>query len=285
MEPVSLTLAVAGIPGIFVACVDCFRYIQLGREFETDFEVALCKLEAAEMRLTRWGQAMGISGPDTKLRTEDYNEEDLVKAFHWLSEIQRAFESAREMSSRYQTTTTRTDRLKILDTDVALKEGSGPLRSLHNRMRRVNDSRIKVRTRDRISWALYRKGNFESLLENVSELINNLVELFPSAAQSQADLCREEVHDLDAGSLVLLDKTAGDDDELLRQILRAEVENRPNLFSKIEVRERFRGHFGDNVAAGEKSRSGIYSHIQAGGEAIAHFGNNIGDIRGIETPR
>ncbi|CDM35008.1 unnamed protein product [Penicillium roqueforti FM164] len=43
--------------------------------------------------------------------------------------------------------------------------------------------RLKPRKRDRVAWALYKRGNYENLVENISDLVNNLVELFPLHSQ------------------------------------------------------------------------------------------------------
>jgi hypothetical protein len=279
MEPISFALALAGIPGIFTSCVECYKYIQFGREFEADLEMSLCKLDAAEMRLTRWGASMGIDGPDTKLRSGAYSEDEIKKAYHWLTEIRKAFDSAMETSFRYKRTV-KPDKLQLLDTDAEIHKQSGSLQMIHTRIRTINDKRVKPRKRDRVAWALYRKGNFENLLESISDLTNNLVELFPSTVESQRQMCKEEVQDLDVAALALLNKAVGDEDAILAPILRAEAERRPNVFSNIDVRDDFRGHFGDNVAPGEKSRSGLYSDIIGGGSATAHFGSNIGNFQG-----
>jgi effector-binding domain-containing protein len=279
MEPISFTLALGSIPGIFTSIVDCYQYIQFGREFENDFEISLCKLEASEMRLTRWGVAMGIDSPDTRLRAESYNEEEIKKAYHWLKEIKRSFDTAMETSVRY-TTTAKPDKLQVLDTDTEINKRSISLKALHEKMRNINDERMKPRKRDRIAWALYRKGSFENLIENIAELTTNLTELFPSTIDSQKELAKSEVGIMDTSSLRLLKEAIGEEDYVLRPVLQSEIEKRPNVFSDIKIQEQFLGQFGDNVAAGEESRSGHYTHIDAGGSAVAHFGSNIGNFRG-----
>ena len=60
MDPASFTLAVAGLPGIFKASVDCWQYVRLGRSFGQDFGFCLAKLEAAELQYTRWGSSLGF---------------------------------------------------------------------------------------------------------------------------------------------------------------------------------------------------------------------------------
>ncbi|OCK96967.1 uncharacterized protein K441DRAFT_549827 [Cenococcum geophilum 1.58] len=62
MEPAGLTAGILGLAGLFNNAVDCFEYVQLGREFGRDYQTNLLKLDDARLRLSRWGQSMGLSG-------------------------------------------------------------------------------------------------------------------------------------------------------------------------------------------------------------------------------
>lgn len=275
MEPVSFALAVAGIPGAFTASVNCFKYIQFGRDFENDFEKTWCQLEASEMRLTRWGASMGIGGPETKFRSDGYDEEEVKTAYRWLLEIQQAFNSAMQTSARYGRIA-KPDKLQPLDTDAQLCKGSEALQTLHKHMRRIVDRRVKPRVRDRITWALYQKGAFQNLIETISALTSQLVELFPPTHDAQKQMCKSEVGGLDRESLALLNEAIGDDDEMLKGVLRAEAQQRPNLFSNIEVKDYARGQYGDIVKEAASARSTVVRGVKAGGHSVTHFGNVIG---------
>ncbi|EED20663.1 conserved hypothetical protein [Talaromyces stipitatus ATCC 10500] len=237
--------------------------------------MTLCKLEAAEMRLTRWGAALGIDGPDAKLVIEgDSDEEKVNKAYHWLNEIKRAFDSAMETSLRF-TTTAKPEKLQLLENGEQIRKGSNALQKLHEKMRNISDERVKPRKRDRVSWALYRKGNYENLVENISMLTSKLVELFPSAVDAQKRLCQGEIREIEPESLDLLGNAIGEEDEIFKQAVKVELAKGPNLFTNIAVTDHFRGHFGNNIAAGEASAARA-----AGGNAVAHFGSNIGKYKG-----
>ncbi|QKX55938.1 uncharacterized protein TRUGW13939_03037 [Talaromyces rugulosus] len=255
----------------------CFQYIKFGRDFSRGFGFALCRLEAAELRLIRWGMSIGIGSPETKLQTENYSPEDIETACRWLEEIQEAFGSALKTSQRYERTVKDPDAVIHLDVEAEIRGGKKGFQTLHNRLRRICDQRLNLKpgTRDRLSWALYGKGSFENLVENISMLTTNLVELFPSKVGTQKELCQFEIKDLDPDSLTLLDKAIGQEDKILRATLDAEAEKWPNLYSNIEVTEHFRGHFGDNIGPGGASRRTIFSGIRAGGNAVAHFGHNV----------
>lgn len=61
MEPASLTVGVVGFASPFSTCMECFDYIQLGRAFGKDYGKCLLRLDAAKLRFSRWGEAMGIA--------------------------------------------------------------------------------------------------------------------------------------------------------------------------------------------------------------------------------
>lgn len=56
-DPFSATLAVAGLAGLFTACVDRFEYLQLGHQFGKSYQRSLLKLDIAKLRLSRWARA------------------------------------------------------------------------------------------------------------------------------------------------------------------------------------------------------------------------------------
>lgn len=76
---------------------------------------------------------------------------------------------------------------------------------------------------DRVAWALYKRVNYENLVETISDLVNNLVESFPSRAHKQGQLGRKEVQLMSSGSFELLRKVMDDDDEVLKHMLQIEL--------------------------------------------------------------
>ena len=46
--------------------------------------------------------------------------------------------------------------------------------------------------RPKVQWALYERKRFRVLLEDVTDLVNGLVECFPASREEQRRLCRAE---------------------------------------------------------------------------------------------
>ncbi|KAK4863263.1 hypothetical protein LT330_002041 [Penicillium expansum] len=274
MDPISFALALGGIPGMFTSCVECCRYIQFGRDFEKDFGMTLCKLEACELRLTRWGTAMGIEGPDSRLRADLYGEEQIKSAYHWLTEIEKAFNIATETSARFKSTA-KPEKLLLLDTDTEIAKANDSLNGLHLTMRNIIDGRLKPRKRDRVAWALYKRGNYENLVENISDLVNNLVELFPSTTPEQGQLCRKEVQVMSSGSLELLREVTDGEDEVLKGMLQMELQQRTIHVGEVQVKEDFVGQIGDNVELASQASNIEIRVVGGSGRAMLHIGSNI----------
>lgn len=97
---IASTLSVAAL---FSNCVDCFRYIQLGRNFGQDFERCQLKLDIAMTRLSRWGQAVAINeNPLFKEVKSGDKMSQQVRAI--LEEIEQLFHTIQKSSKRYEIT-------------------------------------------------------------------------------------------------------------------------------------------------------------------------------------
>jgi Prion-inhibition and propagation len=249
-DPVSLSFAIAGIPGIFTSCVDCFQYIRLGQRFGKDFGFCLAKLEAAQVRLTRWGEPIGLLENKVDIKGP-YEDADVIKAYKWLGQIEAAFEEAKETSAKYADRQKKKGKhgdLELLDEENAL-ESEKSVRNLVASMRTVTKERQKHLSLPRkITWALYGKDSFNSLIEDLVTLINDLVELFPSNKPRLEELCKQEIGGLEKESVLDLvevlkfevlknedEKANKTDDEILSKAIGDHIETHRLEFGDVKV--------------------------------------------------
>ncbi|KAL9588320.1 MAG: hypothetical protein Q9179_008005, partial [Wetmoreana sp. 5 TL-2023] len=52
--------------------------------------------------------------------------------------------------------------------------------------------------RQKAKWAFYEEKHFKRLIEDITSLVNDLIELFPAAQESQKQLCKTEVAEISA---------------------------------------------------------------------------------------
>jgi Prion-inhibition and propagation len=223
MEPAGLTVGVVALAGLFNNAVDCFEYIQLGRNFGKDFQTSLLKLDNARLRLSRWGEAARLNGDVADVQSLELtalSPEDIPKAEGLLGHILDLFTDAEKVSGNFKSQAVTGDSgLMVLDVHADLDAAH---RTLHDQMRGLSIRRQnKTSLQQKAKWALYEKKHLERLISDVIELVNDLVETFPAIQQAQRELCKIEVSDIGTnGSLPILEGiTASQDKELHAAIL------------------------------------------------------------------
>ncbi|MCJ1227993.1 hypothetical protein MMC12_004652 [Toensbergia leucococca] len=228
MEPVGLTVGIVALAGLFNNAVDCFEYVQLGRNFGTNFQTSLLKLDNARLRLSRWGQSVGLSGglEDVQSLQQIFGSTDIDKADGILGQVLELFADAEGVSTKIKGSMKPNDMsLLVYDKQNDL----GPVTAfLHDKMRDLSIKRQnQTGLRQKAKWALYQEKQFKRLIKDVTDLVDDLVELFPAAQASQRQLCELEVSEVgtDEGLRVLKDITASQDKYLEAAVTKV-LENR-----------------------------------------------------------
>ncbi|PSN61267.1 hypothetical protein BS50DRAFT_562753 [Corynespora cassiicola Philippines] len=206
MEASSLAIGTVTLAGLFNNAVDCFEYVQLGRNFGTNFQTSLLKLDNARLRLSRWGQAVGLSGSvehARSLQESSVKIEDIPKAEKVLGQILELFVESEKISARYKISVgANSSNTAILDANADL-DAVGQY--LHEKMRKLCINRQNGSTlRHKARWALYEEKRLHRLIEDIIELIDDLVGLFPAIEEAQRKLCEAEVSEIGAESLSTL---------------------------------------------------------------------------------
>ncbi|KAM5466038.1 hypothetical protein MauCBS54593_006288 [Microsporum audouinii] len=227
-EAVGLAVGLVSLAALFNNAVECFDYIQLGRHFGKDFQTCQLRLDSAKLRLSRWGASLGLnrggSQGDIAL-----SPQEMAQAQALMGQILELFTDAEGISNKFKSqartdaaagriATANTSYLAVFDPATDLDP---PARELHEKMRLFAIDRQKqTGLRQKAKWALYEKKNFSRLLEDITVLVDALVELVPASHSPQEELCRSEVAILarDETSLSLLKHTAAQQDRLLEVV-------------------------------------------------------------------
>lgn len=286
MEPTGLALGVLSLTGLFNNALDCFEYVLIGRNFGKSFQTSLLKLDVARLRLSRWGQAVGL-GPSldgvqslqqTQIPLLSVNE--INQAEQILGQILDLFADAEGISQRFKKR-----RNAHYSGDLVVHDATTDLQpvqaSLHQKMRELALRRQgQTGLRQKAKWALCEEKHFSWLIEDVTGLVNDLVDLFPAAEATQRQLCDVEVseivdndRDRDGGSqdaasdartsLPLLKEAAADQDRYLDAAI-----------SKAMAR------IGPSASSG--SASYCYTATFSGGNNSGfQLGHNSGSISGL----
>ena len=281
MEPVGFVAGIAGLAGVFTACVDCFEYIQLGRSFGHDFGKCLLRLDATKVRMTRWGAAVGMQA---RIRSDrqGYPEEEIQLARDLLEQILESFEDAERVSERFKKHTI----MKKSPGDLVVYDPNSDLepkyRRLHSTMRALAQQRQKeMSIIKKTKWALYEKRKFDGMINDINGFVNDLVELFPASVETQRLLCGTEISSIkDTEDLLLLKDVASQDDTILKESVARELEYRGHTLTEFTAKGDSKTRVGDKNGIGVASKSHHVSKFTISDGAGLHVGNvNAGEPR------
>ncbi|KAL8855242.1 MAG: hypothetical protein Q9178_008099 [Gyalolechia marmorata] len=222
MEPAGLAVGVLAIAGLFNNAIDCFEYVQIGRNFGQRYQTGLLILDGARLRLSRWGQSVGLSHElkDTQSLSEALKSaQEVNKAEQILSQILELFADAEGISAKFKTKAGRSEQeLLVYNTQMDLEPTA---LTLHNKIRDLSIKRQnQTGLRQKAKWALYEEKYFKRLIEDITSLVNDLIELFPAAQASQKKLCTAEVAEMSAkGNLLMLETVVKSQDKLLEEAI------------------------------------------------------------------
>jgi len=244
MEIAGLGLGVAGLASIFNDAIDCFEYVQLGRNFGLDYQTSLLQLDLARLKLSRWGESVGLTNDLTPPSQEEQAaprdeqarqiSKEVCEAKMILGQILTLFEKSELVSKKFQGSR----RNRPNETDLAvhqLSELPVTAADLHRFMREQALNRQRRATlKQKIRWALYDGKAYNNLIEEINKLVNDLVGLFSDTRQTQVKLCAKEVDCIDnSESLALLKTVCAKQDASLEEAVTKALQDRNAQYMNI----------------------------------------------------
>ncbi|OAL46893.1 small s protein [Pyrenochaeta sp. DS3sAY3a] len=221
-ETAGLVVGVVALAGLFNNTVECFEFVQLGRTFGKDFQTSQLKLDNARLRLSRWGKSLRLDEDvrDVVSLQKHFEAESIVEhAGALLGQIIELFAEAEGVSNKYKSRTEPQDSsLAVCSPQTDLDPAAV---KLHTKMRQLAIERQnRSGVLQKAKWALYQEKQFRRLIEDITELVDALVELFPATQQSQRELCDTEVSAIGEGEgISMLREIAATQDKLLEQAI------------------------------------------------------------------
>ncbi|PYI26439.1 hypothetical protein BP00DRAFT_430361 [Aspergillus indologenus CBS 114.80] len=202
---------------LFSSVVGYFGSVQMGENFGDSFKTSVLKLGVVRLRLARWGQSVGLANVNDvhSLEESKLSPDDIPRVSELLEGILDQFADAERISKRFQLR--HRNATAVLDPNKDLDKVAA---SLHQKM---NDLSLRRQgssdAEPNRELTLYEEKNFTRLIEDINELVNDLVELFPGIEAAQRKLAEEEVSEMKSikGALPILKEVAADQDNLLTE--------------------------------------------------------------------
>ncbi|GAB7336856.1 hypothetical protein MBLNU13_g00422t1 [Cladosporium sp. NU13] len=226
-EPAGLAVGVFALVGLFNNAVDCFNYVQAGRNLGASYVTCQIKLSNAQLRFTRWGEAVGLprdvqdeSQLDQDALVHNFDETKVRKAKIRILHIIQLFAEAENVSQKYKPHSSVPDTGAHSDDDPKALELVEQVRNISLKRKSKNTFLQKA------SWALYRADAFKELLSDVADEVKNLEELFPAVETARQQLADKEVDSLSTSTQLALLKEAAASEEVQDQLLAAALERK-----------------------------------------------------------
>jgi hypothetical protein len=244
-EAAGLVLSAVALAGLFNNAVECFEYVKLGQAFEMDFTTIQMNLAIAQIRLSRWGKALGLDQVESdkqQLPVNRSSAEERRNAGLVLKHLIRLFQEAKERSKPYQqqvsTAATAPDGTAFATIDNTEASISKKMKKLP--LGRLNKPLLALtKTKNRTKWALYGKEAITKLADDITRLVSQLEVAFPPPEEVRRQLAVCEVEEVVEGesteSIIQLRATATSRDALLADALGRKVEERRSAVYKDNI--------------------------------------------------
>ncbi|EHK23053.1 uncharacterized protein TRIVIDRAFT_28501 [Trichoderma virens Gv29-8] len=235
------------VAALFNNCVDTFEYIQLGRHFGEDYQRCQLKLDIAETRLGRWGEAVGVND-DERFASASPIDKAVKDAQRILEDIADCFEAAQKKSRRYAGRADKQELEVYSNSDM-----NTVFQRLHNRYRDIARRRQKSTSIvKKAAWALYDGKSLNKIIDQISSWVDELEKLFPVEATHQK-LVEMEIDEVnDELSLKTLNDAARGIDPALEDAVESKVDaiEGKNSARNVTTEDKVRFHVGNVVSEG-----------------------------------
>ncbi|KAF8252071.1 hypothetical protein K440DRAFT_609907 [Wilcoxina mikolae CBS 423.85] len=188
IDPIGLALGLAGLPGLFTACLGILDRISTAKSYGKDYRIFTTKVETERLRLLLWGQAVGLapaadgtSPPSSPQLQDPRIGKAVCELLTWAFQL---FEDEEGMRKRHISSGTSARAFVTYlpgRNNIAQQMAAVSVDSPRGRAR----GNVKTSAVMKMKWAISGKRKSEKLLEDLSWFVDKLHELVPPQAMPE----------------------------------------------------------------------------------------------------
>ncbi|KAJ5751266.1 hypothetical protein N7533_008294 [Penicillium manginii] len=198
----------SGLAGLFTTTIAWFDYIYVARKAAPRLQSLIVKLGSAQLRLTRWGGAVGLTGSDIEdeeslkssgsFRLDEEQENQAIRTFQILVTL---FEESRKICHRERKGKSEDDpEVKANEIKPFGQNGfkwSAMQHYLHETMQKiVHERRNNMSVPRLLKFAVYDEKHLEKLVKDINDHIDALYQIYAPSASDEEEAGKEEMDKL-----------------------------------------------------------------------------------------
>lgn len=179
-----LVIGAIALASLFSTCIDLFDRFELGRNYAYDYQLACTKLCLLKTRLSAWGFSLNIGAPGHEhptLRRHWTEEQEVIGRS--LFGIREIFGNAALLAEKYKLTATRSRAFRSV---IAHRSKEIAWDAADSAPSTTSDSSWAL-LRRRTTWAIHDKQKFDTFIQDLSFLIENLEKVTERLGMSQRE--------------------------------------------------------------------------------------------------
>lgn len=195
----------SGLAGLFTTTITWFDYIYVARKAAPRLQSLIVKLGSAQLRLTRWGQAVGLTGSDIEdegslkisglFQLDEEQEDQAIRTFRILVTL---FEESKNICHNERRGKSEDDpEVKANEIKPFGQDGfkwSAMHRYLHETMQKiVHERRSKMSVPRLFKFAIYDEKHLEKLVKDINDHIDALYQIYSPSASDEEEAGKEEM--------------------------------------------------------------------------------------------
>jgi hypothetical protein len=200
--------AAAGIAGVFNTAISWFDYIYVAKQAAPRLQSLLVKLDSAQLRLTRWGKAAGLTGwritnEESVKNAYSYqlNEEQERQAILTFQTVAIIFEECQKLC-HLERKGKNSSEPSVNENEINPFEATGvkwsPMHAyLHEKIQEIAQGRKnQISVPQRVKFAIYKEKHLEKLIRDINDHVDELYKIYTPSANEQDGLGKAELAEL-----------------------------------------------------------------------------------------
>lgn len=225
MEPVGLAVGVMSLAGLLTQVIECFDYIRVAHNSRDSYDFYMLRLRNSQLRLTRWEASVELNElSNNEVEQVESILRSIIAHFDKAETLSKEFAQAQphiaaHQESRLDNHAESRSLANDHETAPLFNDTEHSVSMILEKMKKISLKRNPtISKRKKAKWAMYSEQQTKELVERLSSLTTDLIELFPDSKAKQEKMCELEVWELTANLRQLSEAVKGQDELLVKAL-------------------------------------------------------------------